>query len=85
MLEKMTESLFAATLKRIAEDTWKVKFQDIYENLTKRAYRSEVDMNEFVTKVMIEILKGDPELQAKFKEAFSKSLESYLDDVLRKK
>ena len=83
MLEKMTESLFAETLKRIAEDVWKVKFTELAKTLGTR-YRDQEMIKDMMTAILLDLLKKDEELRKQLNDALSVALKSYLSEMAKK-
>ena len=81
MLGKMTESLFAETLKRIAEDVWKQKFVELVGSV-RGSYSREETIKKLMLDVMIECLKQDEELRQHFVDTWKEALHNYLNETL---
>lgn len=76
VLQQMTESLFAETIKRIAEDVWKFKFGEIADKLGND-WRYSDKIKPLVADAFIEIIKNDEELKAKMREAIKQAATDY--------
>lgn len=84
MLKEMTESLFAETIKRIAEDVWKSEFKSINDmiNCSNRgSYSYQKEIVEELCKTIVKALLKDENTKKKFEDAIFKSLHEYLDNL----
>lgn len=80
VLQGMTESLFAETLKRIAEDVWKKKFSEAVTSLNKgHQYSQSEALARVMNDAFIEVLKRDNELRSKLEAAISEAAHEYFE------
>jgi ABC-type glycerol-3-phosphate transport system substrate-binding protein len=87
ILQGMTESLFAETLKRIAEDVWQKKFKEAAEQIKHNTnyypgYNKNV-VQEMITNAFLECLKNDSELKQALQDAIGHAAREYFQLKLK--
>jgi hypothetical protein len=79
LLQGMTESLFAETLKRIAEDVWGKKFKEAALNFKDKysGGSSNTQLQQMFTDAFLECLKKDSELKQALQDALMQAAREY--------
>lgn len=85
MIKEMTESLFSETIKRIAEDVWKVKMEELATAYcgSGKYYGSTDRLKDLMEYSFHDCLKKDDKLRMKLEQVIIKATHEYLDNILK--